>query len=121
MKECSNCRYCHEQTTINLLQCYGQKNAPIVYSDDTCDSWKPKTDPAGWRDAINDPPDDKEVVIGYCPVGDQMFVGYRTTGYYGDSHSWHILTSMQSTKYMTKKVTHWMPRPESPKEVIAAE
>lgn len=47
-----------------------------------------------------------------------MFVGYHVTSFYHDcdfSH-WNIITAMRSTRKMTKKVTHWMPLPEPPKE-----
>ena len=59
-------------------------------------------------------PDNDRMVIGYTPCDGYMFVGY----YVEDRNwkQWYIVTAMRSTKYMTKRVTHWMPLPEPPKE-----
>ena len=59
-------------------------------------------------------PENKQMVIGFTPCDGYMFVGY----YVDDQKwkQWYIVTAMRSTKYMTKKVTHWMPLPEPPKE-----
>lgn len=68
-------------------------------------------------------PPDNQVVIGYTPVDGYMFVGFHKTRKYSFTDAsysysyWYIITSMRSTKRMCKKVTHWMPLPEPPKEV----
>lgn len=59
-------------------------------------------------------PENKQMVIGFTPCDGYMFVGY-----YREEQNWkqwYIVTAMRSTKYVTKKVTHWMPLPEPPKE-----
>lgn len=59
-------------------------------------------------------PENEQMVIGYTPCDGYMFVGY-----YREEQNWkqwYIVTAMRSTKYVTKKVTHWMPLPEAPKE-----
>ena len=65
-------------------------------------------------------PENEQMVIGYTPVDGYMFIGFHKTevafGY--DWSSWFIITSMRSTKTVTKKVTHWMPLPEPPKEEL---
>lgn len=65
-------------------------------------------------------PNNEQMVIGYTPCDGYMFVGfYREckVGNYNFSH-WYIITSMRSTKKITKKVTHWMPLPQPPKHEI---
>ena len=59
-------------------------------------------------------PENKQMVIGYTPCDGYMFVGY----YVDDQKwkQWYIVTAMRSTKYMTKKVTHWMYLPPAPEE-----
>ena len=63
-------------------------------------------------------PKDREMVIGFTPCDGFMFVGYHVTSIYHDSDFsyWNIVTAMRSTRKMIKKVTHWMPLPEPPKE-----
>jgi hypothetical protein len=73
---------------------------------------------AGWISVKDRLPENELTVIGYTPVDGYMFIGFHKTevafGY--DWSSWYIITSMRSTKKITKKVTHWMPLPEPPKE-----
>ena len=73
---------------------------------------------AGWISVKDRLPENELMVIGYTPVDGYMFIGFHRTkvsfGY--DWSSWYIITSMRSTKKITKKVTHWMPLPEPPKE-----
>ena len=59
-------------------------------------------------------PENKQMVIGFTPCDGYMFVGY----YVDDQKwkQWYIVTAMRSTKYMTKKVTHWMYLPPAPEE-----
>lgn len=69
-----------------------------------------------WISTAERMPDDELMVIGYTPCDGYMFIGYHITSKFGDydySH-WNIVTSMRSTKKMTKKVSHWMPLPSSP-------
>jgi len=63
-------------------------------------------------------PEDEEMVIGFTPCDGFLFVGYHVTFIYHDRDFsyWNIVTAMRSTRKMTKKVTHWMPLPEPPKE-----
>ena len=60
-------------------------------------------------------PENDVIVIGYTPCDGFMFVGYYHEEKKYDWKVWHIITAMRSTKVITKKVTHWMPLPESPK------
>lgn len=63
-------------------------------------------------------PRSEQIVIGYTPCDKFMFVGFhqesKSVNY--DWSNWKIITALRSTKTMTKKVTHWMPLPEPPKE-----
>lgn len=63
-------------------------------------------------------PENDRMVIGFTPCDGFMFVGYyheeKMAGYKWEK--WKIITAMRSTKDMVKKVTHWMPLPEPPKE-----
>lgn len=71
-----------------------------------------------WISVTEKLPEDMKMVIGFTPCDGYMFVGYHITSIYHDrdfSH-WNIVTAMRSTRKMTKKVTHWMPLPEPPKE-----
>jgi len=63
-------------------------------------------------------PEDREMVIGFTPCDGFMFVGYHVTSIYHDRDFsyWNIVTAMRSTRKMIKKVTHWMPLPQPPKE-----
>lgn len=63
-------------------------------------------------------PEDEEMVLCFTPVDGFMFVGFHISYKWGSStvSKWRIITAMRSTKDITKKVTHWMPLPEPPKE-----
>ena len=61
-------------------------------------------------------PENDAMVIGYTPCDGFMFVGYYHEENKYDWRQWYIVTAMRSTKVITKKVTHWMPLPEPPKE-----
>ena len=71
-----------------------------------------------WTSVKDRLPENELMVIGYTPVDGYMFIGFhRTKVAYGyDCSSWYIITSMRSTKKITKNVTYWMPLPEPPKE-----
>ena len=128
MKECSNCRYVHEETKIKLLQCYGQKNAPIVYSDDVCDSWKPKEDSNGWISANEILPDemaDHSIAGGWSEAvrpTDDVLVYLRlerrqTVAWYSYvSKTW--MTVDECREYGMRDIVAWRTLPEPPKEVI---
>ena len=60
-------------------------------------------------------PENDVMVIGYTPCDGFMFVGYYHEEKKYDWKVWRIITSMRSTKVITKKVTHWMPLPQPPK------
>lgn len=58
-------------------------------------------------------PESYEPVLAVCNsgkifVGEYVDLGWRTL--------WRIKTARDSTKEITRKVTHWMPLPEPPKE-----
>ena len=61
-------------------------------------------------------PENDVMVIGYTPCDGFMFIGYYHEEPKYDWKVWRIITAMRSTKVMKKKVTHWMPLPEPPKE-----
>ena len=61
-------------------------------------------------------PENDVMVIGYTPCDGFMFVGYYHEEPKYDWKVWRIVTAMRSTKVMKKKVTHWLPLPEPPKE-----
>lgn len=63
-------------------------------------------------------PENKEMVLCFTPVDGYMFVGFHFSYKWGSStvSKWRIITAMRSTKDITKKVSHWMPLPEAPKE-----
>ena len=71
-----------------------------------------------WISVKDKLPEDNQMVIGYTPVDGYMFVGYLTHSKWGDilEEKWHIITAMRSDRRITKRVTHWMPLPELPKE-----
>ena len=68
-----------------------------------------------WISVEEQLPENGRMVIGYTPCDGFMFVGYYVEN--RNWKQWYIVTVMRSTKYMTKKVTHWMPLPEPPVEV----
>ena len=74
--------------------------------------------PVEWIPVTERLPKDREMVIGFTPCDGFMFVGYHVTSIYHDRDFsyWNIVTAMRSTRKMIKKVTHWMPLPEPPKE-----
>ena len=71
---------------------------------------------SGWVSVKDRLPENEEIVIGYTPCDGYMFVGFYRT-YKSKTYewsAWNIITSMRSTKKITKKVTHWMPLPPEP-------
>lgn len=71
-----------------------------------------------WVSVEDELPEDYRMVLCYTPVDGYICVGfYRTYNWAGKKLTkWNIVTAMRSTKTLTKKVTHWMPLPEPPKE-----
>ena len=71
---------------------------------------------SGWVSVNDRMPENEEIVIGYTPCDGYMFVGFWRTWKSGNYEwsDWNIITSMRSTKKITKKVTHWMPLPPRP-------
>lgn len=62
-------------------------------------------------------PEEGKRCLLYTPCDGILCVGY----YAGEDewqhrHKWRLVTAMRSTQTLTKKVTHWMPLPEAPKE-----
>ncbi len=83
----------------------------VIIEDDGREYWfeNPR-----WINVEERLPENEQMVIGYTPCDGYMFVGY-----YREEQNWkqwYIVTAMRSTKYVTKKVTHWMHLPEPPKE-----
>lgn len=91
----SRCRACHADDMLSLV--------------DDAVAAGPR-----WISVEERLPENKQIVIGYTPCDGYMFVGYYREE--KNWKQWYIVTAMRSTKYMTKKVTHWMPLPEAPKE-----
>ena len=73
--------------------------------------------PTKWISVDDRLPENDAMVIGYTPCDGFMFVGYYHEEPKYDWKVWRIVTAMRSTKIMTKKVTHWMPLPEPPKDI----
>ncbi len=80
---------------------------------DTC----PTVNPYEWISVKDRLPHSQQMVVGYTPCDGYMFVGFyqKVESPYYKSY-WNIITSMRSTRKMTKKVTHWMPLPAPPTE-----
>ena len=78
-----------------------------------------KASDSKWISVADRLPPDNRMVIGFTPVDGYMFIGFYSTSFYAidDGGHWYIITSMRSTKHMKKRVSHWMPLPEPPKEV----
>lgn len=51
----------------------------------------------------------------------KCFVGYICEPSWNGKINWVIWTAMKSTRNVSRKVTHWMPLPEPPKEDDAHE
>lgn len=107
-----------------LIKCVGDENKYTYESAEAisllCGTVLIKEAPTvgGWISVNDRMPEDETMVIGYTPVDGYMFVGFHRTYVSADYcwSAWYIVTSMRSTKKITKKVTHWMPLPEPPKE-----
>ena len=68
-----------------------------------------------WIPVTERMPDEYQIVLAACKsgkifVGEYVDLGWRTL--------WRIRTARDSTKEITQIVTHWMPLPEAPKEVV---
>ena len=68
-------------------------------------------------------PENYDMVICYTPVDGLMCVGFCHKYEWAGKMllKWKIVTAMRGTQTLTKKVTHWMPLPEPPKEEEDAE
>ena len=55
-------------------------------------------------------------VLLYTPVDGYVHIGWFMRKDYRGRDLWHTLSAMRSHQTLTKKVTHWMPLPEPPKE-----
>lgn len=77
----------------------------------------PTVNPYEWISVEDRLPHSQQMVVGYTPCDGYMFVGFyqKVESPYYKSY-WNIITSMRSTRKMTKKVTHWMPLPTPPTE-----
>lgn len=104
------------------VECLMQDDKLYMYSV-MHDALELMKEPPQWISVDDRMPPDDQMVIGYTPVDGYMFIGFHKIHKYSlkdASYSysyWYIITSMRSTKHMHKKVTHWMPLPEPPKEV----
>ena len=60
--------------------------------------------------------DMSNAVLLYTPVDGYVHIGWYVRKDYRGRDVWHTLSAMRSHQMLTKKVTHWMPLPERPKE-----
>lgn len=65
-----------------------------------------------WISVKDKLPENFETVLALCKDGD-MFVGRHTSW-----QQWQIWTAKKSTKIVQRTVTHWMPLPEPPKDLV---
>lgn len=62
--------------------------------------------------------DMSNAVLLYTPVDGYVHIGWYVRKKYNGRVVWHTLSAMRSYQTLTKKVTHWMPLPEPPKEDV---
>ena len=59
-------------------------------------------------------PDIEQMCLLYTPCDGFIYVGfYAGNDNWQKRDKWKIITAMRSTQVLTKKVTHWMPLPET--------
>lgn len=70
-----------------------------------------------WISVEEQLPENGRIVIGFTPCDGYMFVGYYRESQLAECKwsQWEIITAMRSSRKVTKKVTHWMPLPPSPR------
>ena len=62
-------------------------------------------------------PEEGKRCLLYTPCDGVLCVGYYAgKDNWQHRHKWRLVTAMRSTQTLTKKVTHWRPLPEAPKE-----
>ena len=62
-------------------------------------------------------PEEGKRCLLYTPCDGILCVGYYAgKDDWQHRHKWRLVTAMRSTQTLTKKVTHWRPLPEAPKE-----
>ena len=62
-------------------------------------------------------PEEGKRCLLYTPCDGILYVGYYAgKDNWQHRHKWRLVTAMRSTQTLTKKVTHWRPLPEAPKE-----
>ena len=62
-------------------------------------------------------PEEGKRCLLYTPCDGILCVGYYAgKDAWQHRHKWRLVTAMRSTQTLTKKVTHWRPLPEAPKE-----
>lgn len=62
-------------------------------------------------------PEEGKRCLLYTPCDRILCVGYYAgKDEWQHRHKWRLVTAMRSTQTLTKKVTHWMPLPQLPKE-----
>lgn len=62
-------------------------------------------------------PEEGKRCLLYTPCDGVLCVGYYAgKDEWQHRHKWRLVTAMRSTQTLTKKVTHWTPLPEAPKE-----
>lgn len=77
---------------------------------------------SSWISVKEQLPEDDQVILGYTPIDGNTFIGFyrkdplneRRLGF--KRKEWYLITSMRSTQKITKRVSHWMPLPDPPKE-----
>ena len=62
-------------------------------------------------------PEEGKRCLLYTPCDGIICVGfYNGNDNWEHRHKWKLVTAMRSTQTLTKKVTHWMSLPQTPKE-----
>lgn len=68
-----------------------------------------------WISVEDKLPEKMKKCLLYTPCDDYICVGfYDGNDNWQKRDKWKIVTAMRSTKTLTKKVSHWMPLPETP-------
>ena len=72
---------------------------------------------SNWISVKDKLPNPELMCLLYTPCDGFMCIGfYAGNNNWQKRDKWKIITAMRSTQTLTKKVTHWMPLPNVPKE-----
>ncbi len=103
----------YEPLRLNCSEDFAEKlaeylrNSPVMIMSE-----EPQMEYCGWIPVTERLPESYKLVLAVCKsgkifVGEYVDLGWRTL--------WRIKTARDSTKEITRIVTHWMPLPEPPK------